>query len=291
MNTSTIETKTTGAESIPTCPKCGNEKSCGLGRHEPWPMHASGICLGCWQESPEGIAEGIAEAEAARLQRETKWREIAKHRAGEILAKVVPLEIYQTDIRHPEFNTAAWEAAKGHLSGTVWPWLWSPESGVCKSRIAFLLALQWLRDYIFSAHCAADSDYANPEVKVLWLPGDRLAEAAGLRRQYSMGEEIMQAAMETVRGAMDCRLLILDDFLKRRCDSETVSDCLWEIVRHRHENRLPTVITENIPPDAVQDRLHSKHGAFVLRRLAERVVEVSCTPAAPPASETFGPSF
>jgi hypothetical protein len=185
-------------------------------------------------------------------------------------------EIRETDIDHPDFNRRAWERINGGWSpeSTDWLWLHSKTSGRCKSRIAYLLLRQQYLALIQPVVSNFGSYRNGALPRVLWVDGDRLTEAFRTRNQYSLGESVMADAHDLVERSRTADLLVIDDLTKRKLTGEAASDGLWEIIKHRHEYRRRTIITDNFLPEALEDMLHEKHAAYIIRRLVERCIQV-----------------
>lgn len=65
------------------------------------------------------------------------------------------------------------------------------------------------------------------------------------------------------------RLLLLDDLGKERMTS-TAESVIFELIRERTDNELPTIYTTNFDPDALLKRFSQEEtGAALLRRLME----------------------
>ena len=76
-----------------------------------------------------------------------------------------------------------------------------------------------------------------------------------LRATYERGaSESYQERMDKVRNVA---LLILDD-LGAHAETSWAQEKLFQILNHRYINRLPTVITTNVPPHRLDPRLYSR---------------------------------
>lgn len=240
------------------CSKCGAPES----SHEE-----DGHCDECWQTSPERAAQ-IAE-------KGRKITEVARRLATDRLAGIVSPEIRATDINHPEFNGETWERIKSAFNPELsdWFWLHSHTSGRCKSRIAYLLLLEQYASGI-KKQVSESGSYNGNLPRAVWVDGDRLTEACRVRHQYSLGNEVMTEAHELVEAARTAPFLVIDDLSKRKITGEAASDGLWEIIKHRHEWKLRTIITDNFLPEDLEGMLHAKHAPYIIRRLAERCIQV-----------------
>jgi hypothetical protein len=244
------------------------------------------LCDECESKSPEAIARREQEArELAEAHERFTDREMAKHVSPEIL---------ETNTGHREFNDGAWQRVLGAWSPQSRDWLWlnSTTSGRCKSRIAYLALRMLYLEAIKDKVSKFGSYNLNTLPKVLWVDGDRLIEAFRVRHQYSLGNDAMGDAHELVEEARTCRFLVIDDLTKRRISGEAASDGLWEIIKHRHEWRLATIITDNYIPEALESMLHEKHAAYIIRRLAERCIQVDfdATPSESKGSDQWSES-
>lgn len=236
------------------------------------------LCEECHRNTPEEIAK--REAKAA------KHRELCQQIIDARLANSISPEIRETDRDHPDFNHNAWERINAAWTPDSFDWLWlhSRTSGRCKSRIAYLL----LREQFLHASIPCVSEYGATKglPSFLWVDGDLLTDAFRVRNQYSMGESTMKEAHELVEKARTVRFLVIDDLSKRKLSGEAASDGLWEVIKHRHEWKLRTIITDNYTPEALEDMLHEKHAGYIIRRLAERCIQVDfdATPCGSPPS-------
>jgi hypothetical protein len=230
---------------LTACSECGYE--------EREKCMTNGLCTPCYKKSPEAIQAAEEEEERQRLEN------IAN--ATRTMAYLVSPEIAATDPEHPEFNREAWERFQNSFDGKLWPWFHSEASGQSKSRMAYLVALNALIE--------------SPR-SVAWVDGDQLADACRVRHQFSLGDQAMIKARQMVDDCRKAKVLVLEDLLKRNWTSKTASDGLWEILKHRHEWQLLTIITDNVAPADIEDRIHPDHAAFILRRLAERTLRVPC---------------
>lgn len=71
------------------------------------------------------------------------------------------------------------------------------------------------------------------------------------------------------------KLLAIDDLGAERL-TEWGVDRLFEIVNHRHNHLLPMIVTSNLEPDALADRINRQIGDQSGDRIVERLIE-SCT--------------
>ncbi|WP_341404130.1 hypothetical protein [Luteolibacter soli] len=241
-----------------TCTSCGTPESS---------FDEGGQCDDCWQKSPE--------RQAQIQEEERKHIELCRSIAIRELASEVSPELRDTDTDHPEFNAAAWNRIKGawDSESSDWLWLHSLSSGRCKSRIAYLLLLEKYAAAI-SGRVSKMGSTNGRLPGLLWVDGDRLTEACRVRHQYSLGEKVMGAAHDLVEDARTVPFLVIDDLTKRKITGEAASDGLWEVIKHRHEWKLWTVITDNVRPENMEDLLHEKHAPYIIRRLAERCIQV-----------------
>jgi hypothetical protein len=240
------------------CKVCGKPEAC-------WSEDSH--CDECWDASPEKAAQ-VAE-------KERKITEVARRFATDRLAGIVSPEIRATDINHPEFNGETWERIKSAFDpeSPDWFWLHSHTSGRCKSRIAYLLLLEQYASGI-KKQVDESGSYRGNLPRAVWVDGDRLTEACRVRHQYSLGNEVMTEAHELVEAARTAPFLVIDDLSKRKITGEAASDGLWEIIKHRHEWKLRTIITDNFLPEDLEGMLHPKHSPYIIRRLAERCIQV-----------------
>lgn len=87
-----------------------------------------------------------------------------------------------------------------------------------------------------------------------------------LRSTFSPTSEVTYDELfETVRNTP---LLILDD-LGSQTSTEWAKEKLYQILNHRYNKGLPTVITTNLSPDEIEPRLRSRIGDSQLSKLCE----------------------
>lgn len=87
-----------------------------------------------------------------------------------------------------------------------------------------------------------------------------------LRGAFAPGSESSyDERFEAVRNAP---LLVLDD-LGTQAPTAWAAEKLFQLLNHRYTHRLPTVITTNHPPEALDDRLRSRLGHFDVVRVIE----------------------
>jgi DNA replication protein DnaC len=87
-----------------------------------------------------------------------------------------------------------------------------------------------------------------------------------LRSTFSPSSEVTYDELfETVR---DTPLLILDD-LGTQTSTPWAQEKLYQVLNHRYNKGLPTVITTNLNPDEIEPRLRSRLGDAQLSKLVE----------------------
>jgi len=75
-----------------------------------------------------------------------------------------------------------------------------------------------------------------------------------LRMTYSSQETTFEERFEKIRNA---QLLILDDFGTQNA-TQWAQEKLFQIINYRYINKLPTVITTNLPLDEIEERIQSR---------------------------------
>lgn len=229
------------------------------------------------EELPEPSSDHFEDEQEERQRLEAIAIELER-----ISKALVPPEILRTDTEHPEFNRQWWEKvkAKWNPDGQDWLWIHSKISGRCKTRVAYLAVREWIRQRLEAGSRVNLSD-TNTSLMgatrrtpdVVWIDGDDFSEACRARNQFSLGNEVMAEAHRKVKDAKAAKLLVLDDMTKRKMNTEAVSDGFWEVVKHRHQCDLVTIVTDNISLDELEEALHPKHAGFIVRRLSERCLE------------------
>ncbi len=87
-----------------------------------------------------------------------------------------------------------------------------------------------------------------------------------LRGAFAPGSE--SSYDERFEAVKSAPLLVLDD-LGTQAPTAWAAEKLFQLLNHRYTHRLPTVITTNHPPEALDDRLRSRLGHFDVVRVIE----------------------
>jgi DNA replication protein DnaC len=144
------------------------------------------------------------------------------------------------ELWHAAFNACrTWHAARGTL------YLFGPE-GSGKTVLSWCLARQ-----------ALESDGPAP----LWLSLPELLDM--VEESYTPGSP----ARHHEARAKTAGLLLLDEVGGPGCDRprKRQRDCLFKIINHRADHKLPTVITTNLPPAALAKVFKDEYDRTIAR--------------------------
>lgn len=139
-----------------------------------------------------------------------------------------------TDIDHPTFNRDLWSQVQNWKPTKIKPWIGivGSESGMCKTRAAFLL----LRKVV-----AESNGYFGFEI----ITSYDFKRAA--LSQYLRNQDEEDSPRDLLARLADCDNLLLDDIGKAK-HTPAVAEELFTIVDHRYANLLPVIWTSNCHP-------------------------------------------
>ena len=263
MNTSTHETGAPARTGPPPPrPDPENCRDCGQPA-EPiwlnwWPGHPSGywlqptLCAGCDQALKTRFHRGDPESPAARRWRLSGLPAAARDWSFDLaLARAQALKRDPADFAlwHAAFAACRyWHAARGTL------YLFGPE-GSGKTVLSWCLARQ-----------ALESEGPPP----LWLSLPALLDL--VEEAYGPGSP----ARDLEARAKTAGLLVLDEVAGPGSDRprKKQRDCLFKIINHRADHKLPTVVTTNLPPDKLAKVFKDEYERTIARLIAGQGVLV-----------------
>lgn len=85
---------------------------------------------------------------------------------------------------------------------------------------------------------------------------------------FSDDKAIKKHALESIRHATECQILLLDDIGKGRL-SPSAEESLYALLDTRTENMLPTIWTTNADSSQLHDMMSEDRGDAIMRRLVE----------------------
>jgi len=101
---------------------------------------------------------------------------------------------------------------------------------------------------------------------ICFLKATKLTQHA--QDKFSDTPEIKNKALERIRRAYTCNILLLDDLGKGRLPA-TAEELLYDLIDERTERGLPVIWTSNAGADQLNSMLSSDRGQPIIRRLAE----------------------
>jgi DNA replication protein DnaC len=222
------------------CRKCGSpieyEPILVMGKDLAKALHSH--CEAC---------ANAAREESARLEKEA-----ATDRARAALRAILPPDLFDTDINHPEFNAALWSIVKmwsptprEHSIGIIGP------AAKCKTRVMALLAKR----------------VVHRGSRIMWTSAVRLADS--VRDRNSRIHAVSTVAREHIE---DCRCapwLFLDDLGKNEWDRSFESQ-IFQILDHRIGYRLPMVWSANDHPETFSQLITPLNAGPIIGRLLDR---------------------
>lgn len=86
--------------------------------------------------------------------------------------------------------------------------------------------------------------------------------------KFSDSPEIKNKALERIKKAYNCHILLIDDLGKGRLPA-TAEELLYDLIDERTERGLPVIWTSNAGADQLNSMLSADRGQPIIRRLAE----------------------
>jgi len=201
----------------------------------------SGICDGC---------ESARQAEEKRFA-EDERRAAVRNR----IAEMIPEDIRDTDLRHPEFNSALWNTVRKWRPGPDSLWLGIVgHAGKCKTRCMSLLAAQ-------AMHAG---------IRVQWTTAIRLKEIC--QDRHHRENAIAIPAREHFGECKRAGWLFIDDLGKQGDWSAAYEALMFDLLDHRKTNRLATVFSSNAHPDEFSQLISPINASPIIGRLLDRTL-------------------
>lgn len=170
----------------------------------------------------------------------------------EMIDRVVPPDLRETDEDHADFNRALWEAVKRWRPSRdeFWLGLIGP-AGICKTRCMALLAMKAMR----------------AGVRATWTTANRLLDASQERK--SGDRQLATLAREHLADCLHAPWLFIDDLGKNEWPPAFESQ-FFQILDHRKNHRLPIVYSSNAHPDHFSLVLSDLNREPIIGRLKDR---------------------
>jgi DNA replication protein DnaC len=207
----------------------------------------------------------IIEARQAEIQRrhqEEKRHERIDGFMDAIRAKVPPL-FQKTNVAHPRFNTSAWSRIKDIRPTDEKPWLgFVGETGTSKTRIAYLIALEIIREMAeprFNTEAFLDRPPS-----VMFVSSYQITEA--VMAQFSGTKESQSDARSWLDSLRAAHFLMIDDLGKGKL-SPAVAAEMFAIVDHRYQHEMAMIWTANSTPEQIAANLSEDMAAPFAGRL------------------------
>lgn len=188
-------------------------------------------------------------AAKAEREREEQQRRTAIEAA---ITATLPPDLVETDIRHPEFNTALWRAMSAWRPSADARWLGIiGRAGRCKTRCMTLYAVRVLR-------------YG---LRISWLTAGRLYDIAAEYRHHD--DKIRTLAREEFQSALTAPYLFLDDLGKAEW-SPAFEARLFQLLDHRKSYKLPVIYSSNVHPRSFEIAISDSNREPLIGRLLDR---------------------
>lgn len=235
----------TATEAVLICQRCD-----GAERYEP------NLVAGKEFFKPRLCGKCLAIEEKAKQE----TRSTAEQAAREVAwLRICPPAYQKTDPQHPMMpsrylrGVMSWTPRKEKGMG-----LWSPESGLCKTRMMFLLLKRL---------------HFEDRVSVFAVSAKRLARLyATMFADTPEGD----SARGVIRRTRRADVLLIDDLAKEKLTDHAQAE-FYDLVETRTSNERHILWTANTSGDELAERLSKDRGAPIVRRLQEftEVIRVS----------------
>jgi hypothetical protein len=176
----------------------------------------------------------------------------ASKRLDEFMQEVhknIPPRFQNTDLDHPGFNRDKWERIQHWRPSPEKPWITLiSESGKCKTRMAYLLALDLIRE-------KSESRDGRP-VRHQFITANQFSATAQNQFNDTFVEgtftkrTVGSLAKEELNRYAQTEILFFDDLGKGRL-TPAVAEALFGLLDWRHAKNLPTIITANSKPEQI----------------------------------------
>lgn len=196
----------------------------------------------------------------ARAEQQQRLHREAEHKRKlaaleEEISEQTPPRFRTTDIKHPSFNRKAWAKIESWKPTDEKPWLFLVGStGACKTRMAYMLARQYLISEANKGHRAS------------YLLGSSTDLSLAALDQFS--KERGKGAKKLLSRHHHDDFVLIDDLGKGRLTPGVAAE-VYAIVNYRHENNLPTIFTANSMPEDIAQSMTLDMAAPFAGRLNE----------------------
>lgn len=188
------------------------------------------------------------------IQKRQEAEEAAERREEEFLSAIraiIPPDLRQTSIHHPEFNTNLWAAVSGwSVTQNQWLGLIGP-SGRCKTRVLALKANKLIRQGF----------------RVFWTDAVRFQTYAEDRSARDSIRATLAA--EHLAACRHSSVLIIDDIGKNTW-GPSMERHFFSLLDHRKNHQLPILWSANCHPEEMAVSLSKHNAAPIIGRLIDR---------------------
>ena len=157
----------------------------------------------------------------------------------EQIEAATPHRFRLTDVAHPQFNARAWERIQAWKLSAEKPWLgFVGPTGVCKTRMSWLFAAEWL----------------------VRKTTARRIQTFAFVSSFEISEQVMSQFNESGSDKGDARayldrlrrvdVLSIDDLGKGRLTPAPAAE-LFALLDHRYQHNLVTLWTSNSAPEVI----------------------------------------
>lgn len=200
----------------------------------------------CVQPTCDACNAAQEKAEAARIAAERRDRIEAE------IHSVIPIDLLETNVHHPRFNSELWEAVARWRPSAAQSWLGIVgPADKCKTRCLTLLYLRAMR----------------MGIRCTWTTANRLQDAA--RDRNSHDNQVAALAREHLQTCLRSPWLFLDDLGKNDW-TRSFETVFFQLLDHRKNHRLPLLYSSNAHPEKFALLLSDLNREPIIGRLLDR---------------------
>jgi chromosomal replication initiation ATPase DnaA len=189
-------------------------------------------------------AEKLAEAKRAEEERE----QVALER----IRSIIPPDLRETSVKHPDFDRALWRAVDAWGPGMEGRWLGIVgPAGRCKTRCLALKANRFIRN----------------QQRVAWTSATTLQTASEDRS--SRRNDLAAIAQAHLQDCKVAAVLVIDD-LGKNTWSPTFERHFFDLINHRRNYHLPILWSSNVHPEQFSQAISAVNANPIIGRLLDR---------------------
>lgn len=220
----------------------------------------------------ENAAEAAERSRSEKEQRKARNLEALKKH----LAEKIPRLFQGTDSNHPSFNKERFKKIGNYRWTPEKPWLGLiGVAGKCKSRIAFMVAAEFLEYFTIEDESVPDFIFTNSD-SINTAVGRQYDRRPGTARNSynhptgTIGEE----AKDFLLSLRDVDLLLIDDLGKGGM-TQAVAAEMFGLINHRYSEQLPMIWTANSTPEEIASSMRGDFTDDMRGPFAGRLAESS----------------